>query len=287
MHSHSSDGIDWDTRLRQLRETDALTAPETAALAEKLLLPADRTVVDIGSGAGGSAAALAAALPAGGVVTLVDSAPELLTAAVEHVHETAPGAEVRTAEVDAATDEVRTAAEPADLVFASFAVHHLPDQAAGIRRLSALVRPGGRLAIVEFGLPTRVLPWDVGLGAPGLEGRLAAAGDEWFRRMRADMPGATRLPTGWPAALTASGLERVHSWSYLIDRPAPLSGPALDVVVRRLEGMRETARTEGWNEDAEVVDQLLDVDGQHYVGHRDDVYYLTANTVHVGTRPRG
>lgn len=287
MHGHSHDDIDWDAQLRRLREADVLAAPETAELARTLLGPTDESVIDVGCGAGGAAAAFAAALSAGGAVTLVDSAQELLTAATAHARDAAAsGVDVRSVRADLAGDDLSERLDRADLVFASFAVHHLPDQAAGLRRLVSRVRPGGRLALVEFGLPTRVLPWDVGVGEPGLEARLETVRDEWFRRMRADMPGSTRLPMGWPAALADAGLHRVRSWSYLIDRPPPVSGPALGAVLRRLEGLREAAREEAAAEDLRAVDQLLDADGPHYVGHRDDVGYLVADTVHVGTRPQ-
>jgi hypothetical protein len=38
-------------------------------------------------------------------------------------------------------------------------------------------------------------------------------------------------------------------------------------------------------EDVEALNQLLDPEGEHYAGNRDDLYYLSANTVHVGTKP--
>ncbi|MDQ2709728.1 MAG: class I SAM-dependent methyltransferase [Actinomycetota bacterium] len=83
---------------------------------------------------------------------------------------------------------------PADLVFASFVMHHLPDQRRGLARLAALVSPGGRLAVVENGLGQRCLPWDVGVGKPGLQGTLAAALGEWFRGMRTGIDGAVDCP---------------------------------------------------------------------------------------------
>lgn len=290
MAGHSHDGIDWDARLERLRENDELTAPETALLTRRLLTGGAspvRSVIDVGAGAGGSAAAFAAAmsdLGSGGVVTLVDSAPELLAAASDHARRSAADdVEIRTVEADADDDAILSAVEPADLVFASFVVHHLPDQLAGLRRLASLVKPGGRLAIAESGLHPRVLPWDVGVGDPGLEDRLAGARHTWFRRMRADMPGTTRLPVGWSLALRQAGLTEVQSWSYLVDRPAPASGAVLNVALRHLEWLRTAAAEEGSAEDVEAVDQLLDPGSPHYAGNRSDLYYLVADTVHVGT----
>ena len=284
MTAHSYDGIDWDARVQRLRAGDELTAPETAEMVRRLLSPGDRRVVDVGAGAGGSAAAFAGTLGSG-VVTLVDSAPQLLAAATGHAWEAAASeVEIRAVQGDLASDEWLSSAEQADLVFASFVVHHLPDQRAGLTRLASLARPGGRLAVVEPGLELRVLPWDAGVGEPGLEGRLIAARDEWFRQMRAEMPESVRMPVGWEHALTEAGLADVHSWSYLIDRPPPVSELVRQAVVRRLEWLREIAQERSSADDLRAADELLDPGSPHYVGHRDDIRYLAANTVYVGTR---
>ena len=65
MPAHTHDGIDWATRLADLRQADAVNAPALRAVADRLIesLPAPRpTVMDVGCGAGGMSAALAAAL---------------------------------------------------------------------------------------------------------------------------------------------------------------------------------------------------------------------------------
>ncbi|WP_433871520.1 class I SAM-dependent methyltransferase [Saccharopolyspora sp. CA-218241] len=287
-HHHSHDNIDWDTRLQQLRAADDLTAPETAQLVGAVLGAEDRAVIEIGSGAGGGSAALAAALSrSGGQLTLVDGAPQLLEEAGARATEAGLGqVEVRTVLADAADDGLAAAVgTTADLVFAAFVVHHLPDQLAGLRRLAELVRPGGRLVLVEFGLEPRVLPWDLGLGEPGLEARLTAARDAWFREMRAEMAGSVRLGTGWPRALRDAGLTDVRTWSYLIDRPAPIDDVVLDAVLRRLDWLHADGEDRADPADLDTLAQLLDPAGPHYVGKRDDVYYLNANTVHLATRP--
>lgn len=287
-HSHSHDGIDWNEKIASLRERDELLAPESAELVRALLRKQDRSVIDVGSGAGGMSAAFADALwDTGGTVVLVDSAPELLAEGERNaVAAAGSGVAVRSVAADVAEGDL-TQVGAADLVFASRAVHHLPDQVAGLRRLASLVRPGGQLAIVESGLESRALPWDVGLAEPGLELRLAAARAEWFREMRADMGGSVRMPFGWSRALGEAGLEQVRSWTQLVDRPAPVSGPAFKAVVERLEWLRRGAEGRVAQEDLDAVDALLDPGGPHYVGNRDDVYYLVADTVHVGGKPVG
>ncbi|HYZ09054.1 MAG TPA: class I SAM-dependent methyltransferase [Pseudonocardiaceae bacterium] len=228
MAGHTHDGIDWTTWLHRLREADAVAAGARRALARRLVGPQTRMVVDVGSGAGGMGVAFVDALSgSGGTVVLVDSVPELLDAAAAQVTAAAgPLVEMQAVRADAASDELLNTVPRADLVFASFVVHHLPDQQRGLDRLAALVSPGGRLAIVESGLEQRFLPWDVGVGEPGLQGRLTAAHGKWFCA-RAGMEGAVRLPVGWGRALRDAGLTEVSSFQ-LPDRRARAdrSGPS-------------------------------------------------------------
>lgn len=290
--AHSHDNVDWDARLRRLRADDEFTTPEITRLVQTLLLPTDRTVVEVGSGAGGTAAKFASTLaqrdaPAG-TVTVVDSAPQLLAEATRYARcSAAARVEVRGVRADAAAPElVEAIDEPADLVYAAFAVHHLPDQVAGLRRLARLARPNGRVAIVETGLSPRVLPWDVGVGEPALEERLVAAtNNDWFRQLRADMPGAVPMPFGWGRALSEAGLVDVDTWTYLVDRPAPVDDITRDAVLRRLNMLRNHAEDRVAAEDLNALDRLLDPADEQFVGGRDDVYYLAANTVIVGRVP--
>lgn len=284
--AHSHDEIDWAGWFERLRGADGLAAEAQRQVAARLVRPDTRVVVDVGSGAGGMGAAFAETLPAGGTVVLVDTAPELLYAATAHVRAVGgTRVEVRAIQADADTDTLLELVPRADLVFASFVVHHLPDQQRGIERLSTLVRPGGRLALVENGLEQRCLPWDLGLGEPDLQGRLIAARGEWFRQMRAGMDDVVRLPVGWNRALADAGLVDVSSFSYLVDRPAPPTDEVRTAVLHWLSGIAEVAQPWISEPDLRVISALLDEDGQHYIGQRDDVFMLTAHTVYVGTAP--
>src|SRR5918997_1141329 len=241
--AHSHGEIDWSTWAQRLRGADELAADALRQVARRLVRPDTWVVVDVGSGAGGMSAAFAEGMPDGGTVVLVD----------------------------AGTDALLDLAPRADLVFASLVVHHLPDQQRGTDRLAALVKPGGRLALVEFGLEQRCLPWDIGLGEPDLQGRLSAARGEWFRRLRTGMEGAVRLPVGWNRVLNDAGLVDVSSFSYLIDRPAPPTDGVRAEVLRWLSGVREVAEPWISEPDLRVIGELLDEQGPHYVGRRDDV----------------
>ena len=143
----------------------------------------------------------------GGRIVLADAVDELLSAATERVTGVAgDSVRVEAVSVDAADDGLVSVLPAADLVWASHVVHHLPDQQQAINRLAEVVAPGGWLALGEGGLRTQCLPWDVGVGRPGLAARLIAARDAWFVRMREEMPGSVRLPIGWTSALGVAGL---------------------------------------------------------------------------------
>ncbi|MFL6145205.1 MAG: class I SAM-dependent methyltransferase [Labedaea sp.] len=289
--SHTHDGIDWTTRLSAMRRADEIDADVHHAIAERVvgLVGAGATLVDIGPGAGGMSAMLATALikAGGGRVVLVDAVPELLEAARSHVGLAVagvPGIEVSAVQVDAASDALPDLVSGADLVWASRVVHHLPDQQQGIAGLVRVLAPGGWLALSEGGLGIRCLPWDVGVGEPGLADRLAAVHDAWFADMRAGMPGAVRMPYGWNTALANAGLVDVSSSTYLTDRPAPAPEVVRQSVADWLSWYAAMAGERLNQLDQIAVSRLLDPVDPAYVGARDDVFILRAATVHLGRK---
>jgi SAM-dependent methyltransferase len=176
------------------------------------------------------------------------------------------------------------AIEPADVVWASRFVHHLGDQEAALRRIAALVRPGGVLAIAEGGLPSRSLPRDIGIGRPGLETRLEVALQDWFAEMRAAQPGATSTVEHWPALLAGAGLEPAGTRSFLVDHPAPLDSATRAIVVAGWEALRERVADRIAADDRATLDRLLDPDAPDGLYRRPDVFVLSATTVHAARR---
>jgi SAM-dependent methyltransferase len=292
-HSHTHDNIDWPARLASLRRADDLDAVPNRHVAGRLvgLLGADvkPVIVDIGSGGGGKSAAFAGALAGrgGGRVVLSDAVDELLDAASAVVRAVAEGTpvEVEAIRADAAGEQLADQLPPADLVWASRVVHHLPDQQRAIDELARILAPGGWLALSEGGLATRCLPWDLGIGEPGLGSRLTAARDNWFVGMRAEMPGVRSLPVGWNKALEAAGLTEVFSFSYVIDHPAPASEAVRQSVVDWMKWLVDVGEDQLSEMDRETVARLVDPADDAYAGNRDDVFILGASTVYLGQKP--
>jgi SAM-dependent methyltransferase len=298
--------IDWSTQAARLRSAAADEAGWTESVAAGLVRPTDRLAVDVGCGGGGMAKALAAALPPGASVVAIDADPDVLAEARSH---TGGAVRCELASLDDGAEPLRAAiGAPADLIWASASVHHAGDQQAAIDALASLLAPGGRLALAEGGLPSRNLPWELGIGESGLELRLDLAQDRWFAAMRQALPGSVPMPYGWTDALTRAGLTGVTTKTLLTERPVPLSDEDRDRVVTqfrtRVDRLRpsspgEPAHESGHGpghghtpvelalpaEDLAIWEQLLDPDSPHFLGHRTDLASLSARSIHVGHAP--
>ncbi|WP_328613895.1 class I SAM-dependent methyltransferase [Amycolatopsis sp. NBC_00355] len=287
MSAHTHDDIDWADRLAQLRMADTLDAEALAPVARRLLSgAADRpTVVDVGCGAGGMSVHFARELArgAGGTVVLLDATPTLLAEAQRAVGAVAgESVEVVTVHGDLAGPRLADRVPAADLVWASGVVHHVGDQQAALRTLAGLLRPGAVLAISEGGLEMRCLPWDLGIGRPGLEHRLLAARAEWFAAMRAGIAGSVAMPYGWPCALREAGLEDVESFGALIDHPMPGSDLLREYVVHRIGWLGESTSDRLDADDRATIAALTDPAGPDFLGDRPDLYLFGAKAIHSG-----
>lgn len=293
MAMHTHDDVDWASRVSAMRRFDALQRDWLNEVARSAVneLPTNPTIVDVGSGAGGMSAAFANCLRqrSGATIVLVDAVAQLLSAAQNTV--AVPGdrsgdqaVHVQPVVADMAGPDLAGHVPAADLLWASGVVHHAPDQQAALDGLVRTIRPGGWIALAEGGLEPQSLPWDLGVGEPGLERRLQAARDCWFRDMRAAMDGVVRMPYGWTEALRRSGLTDVRSVSYLNEHPPPLSEDGTAVVIDRIAWLSEVAADRVDERDQAALRQLLDPDAPEYLGARDDLHLLDVRTIHYGRK---
>jgi SAM-dependent methyltransferase len=239
-----------------------------------------RRVLDVGCGAGGAACAFARALGPG-VVAGLDRDPRLLAIARRRATDAGLAGQIL-GWLSAGVDALPVAAASADLVWASGVVHHLPDQQAAIGTLAALLRPGGRLALVEGGLPLRCLPFDIGLGRAGLEARLDGARSRWFADMREEL-GGPPLPYGWPEALRRAGLADVRARSFLAEVAPPFDDLGRQVAERHLSSALSELGDRLAPDDRDTIARLLDPDDAAYIGRRDDLMITAVRTLNVGT----
>ena len=285
VHHHDHTDIDWAV-MGPLLETQAeLFAP----LYERAMawLAKERTdpglIVDAGSGPGVVACLFAETFP-GARVVAVDGSGPLLDRAKARAERL--GFDDRFGTLTGELPDVLGELEyPADLLWASRSLHHLGDQRAGLAAFAQRLAPGGTLAIMEGGLPSRFLPRDFGIGRPGLEARIDAIEAEWFAQMRANLPGAVTETEDWSALMTSAGLKYTGSRSFLLDLPAPAPDRVRAYVATWLTRVRDVYGDALGAEDRATLDRLVDPEDPASVHRRADVFVLAAHTVHTAVRP--
>lgn len=225
---------------------------------------------------------LAGAVGPGGLVVGLDANPELL----EFGHSAITGTDLAERIKFQVGDVLRLPFEDGsfDLVWCSRVVHGLPDQLAGVRELRRVVRPGGRVVIREFGLPMQFLPFDLGIGEPGLNGRLQVAQSHWFANWRASLPDRVVYPFGWSHMLSEAGLTEVAPKSFLDEFTSPLETYQKEYLEANLS--HELNDKEGKHllsaQDVHTLEDLLNQASPHYLFDRDDLHAILVETIYVG-----
>ncbi|WP_329222424.1 class I SAM-dependent methyltransferase [Streptomyces sp. NBC_01485] len=283
-HGHATD-IDWAEMAPHLEAQAELFAPlyERALswLGKEVTEPG--LIVDAGSGPGVISCLFAETFPGARVMAVDGSAP-LLERAQQRAERLGYGDRFGTlaGELPGVLGELDY---PVDLLWAGRSLHHLGDQRAALTAFAQRLAPGGTVAIMEGGLPSRFLPRDLGFGRPGLEARLDALQEEWFARMRDDLPGSLAETEDWAALLGAAGLKHARTRSFLLDLPAPASDRARDYIAASLSRLRDVFGDTLDPDDRTVLDRLLDPQDEAGLHRRQDVFVLAAHTVHTAVKP--
>jgi SAM-dependent methyltransferase len=122
---------------------DAWQQPE--AVISALSLSPTARVADLGAGTGYFAVRIARRLPEGRVYAI-----DIEADMVRHLEGRAAGEDLANLVPVLATPDEARIPEPVDLVLVVDTYHHIADRVAYFRRLSESLRPGGRLAIIDF-----------------------------------------------------------------------------------------------------------------------------------------
>jgi ubiquinone/menaquinone biosynthesis C-methylase UbiE len=134
---------DWINTLDAPARVASMRVPEMVAA---LKIVPGQIVADVGAGSGSVSGPLAIATGPKGLMYAVDIDQGLLT----HIAERAAKLQltnIRTV-LGAFTDPKLPA--PVDLAFMNDVLHHVQDRAAYLKSLATYLKPGGRLAIVDF-----------------------------------------------------------------------------------------------------------------------------------------
>ncbi|MFD4501673.1 class I SAM-dependent methyltransferase [Streptomyces sp. NPDC058457] len=284
-HAHSNTDIDWAEMAGHLESQAELFAPlyESALswLGKEVTEPG--LIVDVGSGPGVVSCLFAEVFP-GARVLAVDGSEPLLDRARARAERQGVGDRfgVLAGELPAVLDELDY---PADLLWAGHSLHHLGDQRAALTAFGERLAPGGTLAILEGGLPSRFLPRDFGIGRPGLQARLDALQEKWFEQMRTELPGSVTEAEDWPALLSSAGLKYARTRSFLLDLPAPASDRARAYAAEIFSRLRDSVSDDLDADDRATLDRLLDPADPASVHRRPDLFVLGVRTVHTAVRP--
>ncbi len=143
-------------------------------------------IVDVGTGPGRLAVALALALPQARV-TGVDIDPAMVALAAERI--TRAGLGGRIAVIVGDVRELPLEDASVDLVTSTFSVHHWPEAALGFAEVHRVLRPGGRLIVYD--LPDRWGRFET--HAPRLRDGAHGGGFRGVRSSRLRWPGPARV----------------------------------------------------------------------------------------------
>jgi predicted methyltransferase len=124
-----------------------------AEVIRALALPADAAVADIGSGTGYFAVRLARAVPSGRVYGADVSADM-----VKFLNERAGKEKLANLSSHRAGDADPNLPTPVDLALVVDTYHHIPGRSAYFERLKAKLKPGGRIAVIDFRLDSPTGP---------------------------------------------------------------------------------------------------------------------------------
>ncbi|MHB1344565.1 MAG: class I SAM-dependent methyltransferase [Thermoleophilia bacterium] len=229
-------------RVNLLTSLGWVTRWRDQTVASAAIEPGDR-VIDAFSGPGGLAEQALPRLGPGGELLLVDISPVMLREAHSRLSRRLRGRRrpsplVRFVVGDLLRDDL--ALGSFDVVLFGWGLRYVPDVSRALERLAALLRPGGRLALLEFtrpGAPRWALPLHLYFryAVPAIGGRLARDPElhEYLRETSATFLDAPALA----AAVESSGLR-------IVGRHSRLGGLVTTLVaVRPRQESRGTAAT--------------------------------------------
>ncbi|HEY3730557.1 MAG TPA: methyltransferase domain-containing protein [Steroidobacteraceae bacterium] len=257
----------------KLRRFNAFAAPELGQALASLKLRPGMRVLDAGCGTGEGLVGLARAVGHGGLALGLE---------LSHAHLASARALLPSAVTILQADLLRPPLRAAqfDLVWAINTVNHLRDPIAGIRALSGLLKPGGRVALGQSALlPDLLLAWDARLERVTNEAVRAYYRDRYA--LSEQQLTGVRAIVGW---LRAAGLLHVTVRTWPIERIAPLDGASEEYLREVIFGgtWGERLRPYLSDQDFQQLARLCDPQSPEYALRRTDLHVLQTFTLAIG-----
>lgn len=140
---HQRDPQEYIKRLDSEERAKRLQVPKVI---ETLNLSAGQLVADIGAGSGLFARPLAKAVGEKGKVFAVDIEPAML----KHIEKTAQEQKLGNLHTVLAAENDPKLPEAVDLIVIINTLHHIANQDVYLKKLRGYLRPGGRIAVIDF-----------------------------------------------------------------------------------------------------------------------------------------
>jgi len=260
----------------KLRLFNAFARPELRRAVASLGLQPGMRILDAGCGAGCALEWLSEAIEPDGLVVGLDLA-------AAHVRTARRRASSQTLVLQADLLRLPLRGRSLDLVWAANTINHVRDPGAAVRALSALLRPGGRVALGQSSLlPDMYFAWDARLERLTSEA-VRRYYRERYRLREQDLAGVRALV----GTLRQAQLRHVTVQTINIERISPLS-PAdeaylLEAIFAGTWG--ERLRPYLAPEDFDALQALCDPSGRNFALRRADFHFLQTFTLAVGEAP--
>jgi ubiquinone/menaquinone biosynthesis C-methylase UbiE len=277
--SRPKSGLLGDTSARdysaKLLQFNAFAAPELQQLIASLELRVGMRVLDAGCGTGDALLWLAQWVGTEGQIV----GTELAAA---HARITRDRVPPHVSVLQADLQHLPLAAASFDVIWCANTLHHLRAPVAGLRHLVSLLRPDGRIALVQSALvPEMVFAWD-----SRLERKVAAAVRRYYQHRygvsERDI-GSVRNMVG---VLRQAGLVHVQAHSLLVERISPLSiadyAYLTETIFRNTWGERLKPYLD--HDDYAQLQHYCDPADPAFVLARPDFHYLQSLTMVTGQR---
>lgn len=263
---------------------------ELRAVIARLPLAAGMKILDIGCGDGFYTRMLAERLSSvndsasgrGGEVVGIDNNPDFLAVArrrCESAAATSPRiSPCRFVQND--LDRLAGEGPTYDLVWCAQSLYSFPEPVAALKRIAAVLKPGGRVIVLENDTNHQLLlPWP-------MESELIIRAAE-FAALTAESKRPSKFYVGrrLPAVLAESGLEDVAAQTQAIDRAAPLDSPLAAFLQSYLERLAERITPHLDPCHIAAVLDLLSPESDRYLLRRPHFMCTWINVIACGRKP--
>jgi len=261
---------------RKLQLFNAFAEPELRRAIASLALTPGMHVLDAGCGTGAMLPWLHEAVQPGGTAIGIDLAFAHTRAARATNPPTIP-----IVLADLTAPPLKKAS--LDLVWSVNTLHHLKEPSEGLRALSALVRPGGRIVIGQSSfLPDMLFGWD-----SRLERLTHEAVGMYYRERYAlteqELSGIRSLV----GTLRSAALSNVSARTFVIERISPLAAADEEYLAEAIfrDTWGERLRPYLSADDYERLRRVCDPQQPEFALHRPDFHFIQTFTLAVGQVP--